>query len=200
LRFTFVSVFGDDKKEANPLQAAIQPESDPWTPGELERLFAEHHDLVFRTAYRITGNLMDAEDVLQTLFLRLIRRETAVQMEGARSYLHRAAVNAALDIVRRRSRIRSVSLDDDDAGRIQNPRPDPSAICSNSDLHAWLRSRIAELNPRAAEIFVLRYLQGCSYLEIAQTLGIPRPTVAVILHRTRARLQNELRSFLGGTQ
>ena len=41
---------------------------------DLEQAFEEHHAMVFRTAYRITGNTSDAEDVLQTVFLRLLRR------------------------------------------------------------------------------------------------------------------------------
>ena len=44
-------------------------------PEDFERTFREHHDLVYRAAYRITGNAEDAEDALQTLFLRLLRRE-----------------------------------------------------------------------------------------------------------------------------
>ena len=39
----------------------------------LEQIYLEHKDLVFRAAYRVTGNLSDAEDVLQTVFLRLVR-------------------------------------------------------------------------------------------------------------------------------
>ena len=42
---------------------------------EFEELFREHHALVFRTAYSVTGNAQDAEDVLQTIFLRILRRE-----------------------------------------------------------------------------------------------------------------------------
>ncbi|MGH9944842.1 MAG: RNA polymerase sigma factor, partial [Pyrinomonadaceae bacterium] len=42
-------------------------------PSELERLYREHHGQIFRTAYHITGSPSDAEDVLQTVFLRLAR-------------------------------------------------------------------------------------------------------------------------------
>src|ERR1700730_9794559 len=60
-------------------------------PGELERAFRDHHRLVFRTAYRITGNPGDAEDVLQTVFLRLLRRgRNADALENTEGYLRRA--------------------------------------------------------------------------------------------------------------
>jgi len=57
------------------VQAAVY-DSPPLTspPGTLETLFREHHGAVYRAAYRITGNAMDAEDVLQTVFTRLLRR------------------------------------------------------------------------------------------------------------------------------
>ena len=64
-------------------------------PNELERDFRAHHGLVFATAYRITGNAGDAEDVLQTVFLRLLRRDrNADPLEKPESYLRRAAINA----------------------------------------------------------------------------------------------------------
>src|SRR5881227_49836 len=62
--------------------------------GSLEEMFQRNHDRVFRTAYRVTGNAADAEDVLQTVFLRLLRREqSSGVLEKAESYLRRAAIN-----------------------------------------------------------------------------------------------------------
>src|SRR3954447_5871113 len=80
---------------------------------DLEQVFREHHALVFRAAYRITANAGDAEDVLQTVFLRLVRRESdADPIANLPSFLHRAAVNAALDLVRSRQNIRNIPLDE----------------------------------------------------------------------------------------
>src|SRR4030042_683880 len=66
------------------------------------RLFEEHHSLVYRAAYRITGSASDAEDVLQTVFVRLTRSGDAERLDNPAAYLRRAAVNAALDLLRRR--------------------------------------------------------------------------------------------------
>src|SRR5487761_1924143 len=66
----------------------------------VDQLYEAHHGMVFRTAYRITGNSADAEDVLQTVFLRMVRGNP--QMDHPESYLRRSAVNAALDVVRAR--------------------------------------------------------------------------------------------------
>src|SRR5215475_6081582 len=87
------------------MTAIVQRTNVRVLPEEFERLFHEHHGLVYRTAYRITGSAEDAEDVLQTLFVRLLRRSEALDLEGnPRGYLHRAAVNIALDIIRLRRR------------------------------------------------------------------------------------------------
>ena len=68
----------------------------PIIPNALEEMYREHHIMVFRTAHRITGNAADAEDVLQTVFLRMARRdESADAIEHPENYLRRAAVHAA---------------------------------------------------------------------------------------------------------
>src|SRR5436309_15681036 len=105
---------GEGERRAGGVQAAAYdqpPITSP--PGALEAIFREHHGAVYRAAYRITGNAADAEDVLQTVFTRLLRREEQPDLSNsAGSYLHRAAVNAALDLMRRRKRARAVDIDD----------------------------------------------------------------------------------------
>src|SRR5438128_2315487 len=81
----------------------------------LERLFREHHERVFHTAHRVTGSAEDAEDILQTVFLRLARtkEENALQWaDNPEAYLSRAAINASLDLLRKRKRSKSVAMDD----------------------------------------------------------------------------------------
>src|SRR5213592_2013945 len=91
--------------------------------GNIEKAFLENHEMVYRAAYRITGNASDAEDVLQTLFLRLVRREWLPGGQyGWRAYLHRAAINIALDVVR--TRARQVPLGDSEF-MLQQNWPDP---------------------------------------------------------------------------
>jgi RNA polymerase sigma factor (sigma-70 family) len=56
---------------------------------------------------------------------------------------------------------------------------------------------MAEIQPRWAEIFALRFLEGLSNQQIAKSLGISQVRVAVIVHRTRLQLRKELRPYLG---
>ncbi len=95
------------------LQSALAEEREIALPDEFERVFRAYHGLVFRTAYRITGNAADAEDVSQMVFLRLFRREAdAPVLENEESYLRRAAINAALDVIRSRQADRTVVLEE----------------------------------------------------------------------------------------
>ena len=84
----------------------------PIIPNALDEMYRDHHAMVFRTAYRVTGNAADAEDVLQTVFLRMVRRDDAADaIERPENYLRRAAVHAALDLVRARRAGADVDLD-----------------------------------------------------------------------------------------
>ena len=159
----------------------------PIIPNALDAMYREHHTMVFRTAYRITGNAADAEDVLQTVFLRMARRDAAADaVVRPENYLRRAAVHAALDLVRARREGTAVDLERlPSAGGSQ---PD------DGDLRELIRQALSELPTRSAEIFTLRFFEGLTNPEIAKALGISSITVAVTLHRTRRELQKKLRA------
>src|SRR6185436_7713064 len=82
-------------------------------PESFERIFREHSAFVYRTAYRVTGCAEDAEDVLQTLFVKLLRRDVVPEFEkNPKAYLYRAAVNLSLNVIRsRRRRVQAEDLD-----------------------------------------------------------------------------------------
>lgn len=189
---------GEGERRAGGVQAAAYDRPLNVAPGSLEILFREHHGAVYRAAYRITGNAMDAEDVLQTVFTRLLRREEQPDLsESAGSYLHRAAVNAALDLMRRRKRTRSVDLDEVGDHLIDTKEPSPERAWGSQELKARLREAMSRLSPRQAEIFTLRYIEGLGNLEISRMLGASQTSIAVLLHRARHRLQKELGSLEG---
>ena len=157
-------------------------------PNTVDLMYREHHAMVFRTAYRITGNAQDAEDVLQTVFLRMVRREESAEaIELPENYLRRAATHAALDLVRARRTPAAVDMARLPASAGVS-RPD------QGDLRDLLRQAVGELPERAAEIFTLRFFDGLSNPEIARALGVSPITVAVSLHRSRRILQKKLRA------
>ncbi len=189
---------GEGERRAGGVQAAAYDRPLESPPGALEALFREHHGAVYRAAYRITGNAMDAEDVLQTVFTRLLRREEQPDLsESAGSYLHRAAVNAALDLMRRRKRSRRVDLEEVGDDLVDTTDPGPERVQGSRELKTRLREAMSRLSPRQAEIFTLRYLEGMGNLEIAKMIGASQTSIAVLLHRARHRLQKELGSLQG---
>lgn len=152
-------------------------------PKPLDKLYTANHAMVFRTAHRITGNAEDAEDVLQTVFLRLLKRDSLDAIDNPESYLRRSAVNAALDIVRARQADNTLELE----------RMPASGSCTElRDLRDTLRRALAKLPERSAEMFALRFFEGYTNPEIAKLMGISQLVVAVTVHRTRKKLQNEL--------
>jgi RNA polymerase sigma-70 factor (ECF subfamily) len=173
------------------MQLATGAQSIPFIPPPvppLAQAFDQHHTMVFRTAYRITGNIADAEDVLQTVFLRLsARTETADDVTTMENYLRRAAVNASINLLERRSR-QNIPLES---------APEPHSREDQSDLREVLRRAIATLGGRTAEMFTLRFIEGYENPEIAAMFGISQVLVAVTLHRARKQLQKEIRLLVG---
>ena len=165
---------------------------------DLGELFRNHYKGMFRVAYRITGSESDAEDVLQTVFVRLTPGwEDRDLSPNPRAFLYRAAINASLDIVRSRKRANSISLDviDPDQGP-SHDSPGPAQDLIDMELRELLREAVAKLDGRTATAFVLRYYEGYDNAHIAQVLGTSSMVVAVTLHRARVRLRREIGDYL----
>jgi RNA polymerase sigma factor (sigma-70 family) len=154
------------------------------------RIFQEYYDLVYRTAYSVTRKAEDAEDVAQAVFLRLLRLEVPPDLtKNPKGYFYRAAVNASLRLIRSRSRMVL-------AGDSEQREASTEAGNSDNDeaLDRQLWAAIAELNDRAAQMLILRYVQGHSLAEVAKILGTSSGVVAVSLFRSRARLKKLIRA------
>ncbi len=192
----------EDEREEETLDAApalrMPPAADPRT--WLEPIYREHAAAALRTAYRFTGNLADAEDVLHTVFMRLATRRQPPDLgRGALSYLRRAVANAACDLARSRRVQASSPLEEVPPAVTTDHGPAPDRLQFGRELRDRLREAIAALSPRHAEMFTLRYFEGLDNADIATALGTTPGTVAVTLHRIRARLSEELAPYLGGT-
>ena len=160
-------------------------------PGTLAAAFEEHHRRVFRAAFRVTGSIDDAEDVLQTVFLNMMKRETAAGLDlgnDPKSYLCRAAVNGAVDLLRARKR--RTPIDPEAEDREETTGADVEV--ARRELRRRLRGALSRLSPRAASIVALRFFEGYGNAEIAAMLGTSASSIAVTLHRARRRLKAEL--------
>jgi RNA polymerase sigma-70 factor (ECF subfamily) len=166
----------------------------------LEGLFEQHHDHVFRTAHRVTGSATDAEDVLQTVFLRVARgQESVAAAANPQAYFARAAINAGLDLLRSRKRSKAVAIDD-----VENrasvaafvSKYDPAKRQEDRELRDLLSEALSKLSPTAAQMFALRYFEGFGNGEIANLMRTSPLVVGVTLHRARARLRKEIGRYL----
>jgi RNA polymerase sigma-70 factor (ECF subfamily) len=166
----------------------------------IEILFHEHKQRVFRTAYRVTGSAADAEDVLQTVFLRMARgHETAGATENSEAYFSRAAINASLDLLRSRKRSRAVAIDDLENEASVAPgvsKQNPETHHEDKELRKLIREAVAKLGDTAAQMFALRYFEGYGNGEIAEVMNTSALVVGVTLHRARARLRKEIGKYL----
>ena len=165
----------------------------------LATLYEQHSQRVLGAAFRVTGSRQDAEDVLQTVFLRLTRRWGEIEVtDSVGSYLQRAAVNGSLDLLRSRRRAGSIPMDD-----MARELPDADDVSAERAVYSGefrrdLREALLEVPDKSARVFVLRYFEDLSNQEIASMLGMRRVAVAVTLHRTRKRLQSKLQQFVEG--
>lgn len=158
---------------------------------ELEKLFREHYRMLYRTAYSILGTTADAEDVPQTVFLRLLRSGITPDVRvNPKGYLFRAAVNLSLNVLRSRKRHAVAG----DAERLEIPG-DVSRSNLLEDTDSRLSEAIAQMEPEAAQLVILRYVHGQSDGDIAKMLGTSRGTIAMRLLRARARLKKLMQSL-----
>jgi len=192
---------GDNEKES-PVQLAAKrlravPDALPEPQGELELLFREHHKNLFRAAHRITGSPADAEDVLQTVFLRLVKSHESYDLaENPQAYLSRAAINASLDLIRSRQRAKTVGLDETPAELMAVKSGNPETQHADRELQTLIRQAVGRLGATAAEMFVLRYYEGYDNREIARLMGTSQMVVGVVLHRARTKLRKEIGHYL----
>jgi RNA polymerase sigma-70 factor (ECF subfamily) len=146
-------------------------------------LYERHYEAVFRAALRVTGNPADAEDVLQTVFVRVLSRGGDVEdVALPAAYFRRAAVHAAVDVLRRREVHAESAVDEGALPAFQPPLL----------LKEQLRRAIAVLDSDDASLFLLRHVEGLSIEELGEMFAMEKNNVSVRLHRIRQRLQAEM--------
>lgn len=135
--------------------------------------------------------------MLQTIFLRLLKGHDSPDLgPNPEAYLSRAAINASLDLMRSRTRSKSIGLEDADAAAFESTIKNPEAEHVDRELQLLIREAVARLGTTAAEMFVLRYYEGYENHEIAKLLGTSHLVVGVVLHRARTKLRKEIGQYL----
>ena len=161
----------------------------------VEELVRRHRRPIYNLALRMVGP-DEAADILQETFLEMVRSLDRFRGEASiRSWLYRVAANRCLDLLRRRKRRPSFSLEDllESGGdrALGNPDniPDPDRIGERQSIEKALN----ELPTLQRAVVILRDVQGLSYEEIARALDVPAGTVKSRLARARSHLADRLR-------
>jgi len=165
------------------------------------RLLVEQHSRpVFRVAYRMTGNEHDADDVVQETFLRVYRQLDRFQ-ERANfgTWLHRIAINCALDLLRSRGRIdRHYGGDPEEAEMTGAASTDPQQdrLLLSAELRDQVAAAMERLSGNERTAFVLRHFEGMPVEEIGKTLGIQVNAAKHTIFRAVRKLRESLEPFV----
>ena len=154
------------------------------TTEQAERLAAAYADAILRLSYTYLKNTDDAQDVCQTVFLKLLTQPRQFEsVEHERAYVLRMASNACKDLLKSPWRKRTCGLET----LLEVPAPeagDGSVLAAVNELPTGYRT-----------VIYLYYYEGYQAAEIGKILGVPTATVHTRLARGRARLKD----ILGGT-
>jgi RNA polymerase sigma-70 factor (ECF subfamily) len=167
-----------------------------------EDLVLKKRERVVRTAFQITGNLEDAKDVAQGVFLRLWKVLQRFDLEKRfDTWLYRITVNAAIDCVRERGPKGMLHALPDDAGeRLRDPSAGPEALFDLVQLQSAFLRLAARLAPKQRATFVLKEIEGLETADVARALGVTESTVRNHLLQARRILRDGLtREYPGWT-
>jgi RNA polymerase sigma-70 factor (ECF subfamily) len=163
--------------------------------GELVR---RHYQGVVLVVYHMCGDTGLAEDAAQEAFMRAWVNLHSYQPQGClRNWLYRIAINAALDVLRRKP---EETLEDEQARLLPDQARGPETFLIEKERVALVQQAIQSLPEAARSVLVLREYGGLSYQEIASVLDVPIGTVMSRLNYARNRLREILRPSLATTE
>jgi RNA polymerase sigma-70 factor (ECF subfamily) len=152
-----------------------------------ELLMRQHERLVLAVALRMTGNLEDAQDISQEVFLRLYKNLAKVQAADALpAWLYRVTINACHDLRRRKPASAPVEM----AGELATQETDAQTILAQAERRRVLELSLGILPEKERAALVLRDLEGLSTGEVARALGSSEATVRSQVSKARAKVHD----------
>jgi RNA polymerase sigma-70 factor (ECF subfamily) len=156
---------------------------------DLLQIFDEHHAPLFRFAYRLTGSVADAEDIVQTCFLQLLRPDCSYDANRAplRTWLFGVVRNQSL------KRLREKEISDKVPEASGGPSPERDVL--REEVEQVVRQAILKLPEAQREVLILAHYEQMSLNEIAGILDIELGAVKSRLQRARANLREALAAY-----
>jgi RNA polymerase sigma-70 factor (ECF subfamily) len=194
-------------RDAEPFRPGEDPDSElvaRWQAGDataFERLVRNHERNVFRLLYRMLGSREEAEDAAQEAFLSLHRHGHRFRREARFStFLYRVAANAALNrrrsLGRARAREMELARRHDAGAPIHSSLRDPEDATHGAQVQRRVQDALQHLPAELRVAVVLYDIEGQSYKDIAEILGIPEGTVKSRIHRARLGLRERLKELV----
>ncbi len=198
---------GRDKEQAEAVREAADRDAtlvERLKDGDtkaLNELFERHRDAAYAVAYRLVGNADDALDVVQEAFIHVMRGIRSFRGQSAfRTWLYRIVTHAALDYRRYRAVRQTQSLDHENAREpadIGPARENPAEEAQTRDLREAILQALENVSEKNRAALVLYAIEGMSYKEVAEALGISVGTVMSRIFNARQRLKDLMASEIG---
>ncbi len=181
--------------DAAAIARAVAGEQDGF-----RELVDRHSRAVYQLAYRITGRVEDAEDVVQETFIKAFRQLGTFEARSSVStWLHRIGANCAIDLVRRRRPFEVAEAPDTLDQRPGAGRwPSPADLVESAQIQRCIEQAMVDLSARERAAFVMRHFQDSSIDEIAGALGMNTGAAKHAVFRAVRKMRVALRSFVDG--
>jgi len=169
---------------------------EPVLEGSAERqnrFISDNLRRIFLLVYRMVGNVADAQDLTQEVFIKALQRQDQLkETEKATHWLSRIATNTAIDFLRRHGRVAFCDLDDmpEQAGRSREESPE--AMVLRAERKAFLERGLETLTPRERAALLLRDVEGLPAEEVARHLACSKATVRSHIANARVKFRRYL--------
>jgi RNA polymerase sigma-70 factor (ECF subfamily) len=162
----------------------------------LHSLIERYTTPIYNLARRLLRDSMEAENVAQETFLRLMLSANRIDLtQPIKPYIFRIAVNQCRDLMRKHRPLVFTDLGEDSAQAVDtivDDQPEPWESLAQAELETRLRHAIDQLPAKFQTVILLRYFEDLSYEDIARALDLPLNTVRTFLHRAKAQLREAL--------
>ena len=199
----------ESNRMAGPGASVVPPSGDRATVaqacdgdhGAFRSLVERHSRYVFNVAYRLTGSASDAEDVVQTTFLRAYQQLSRFEARADfRTWLHRIAVNCSIDLIRSR-RHREIGHEIEDleyhsAAGEDRSDPGPERLLLSSQIRERVSAGMAQLSASERRAFTLRHVEGLPIRDVALAMGLKTEAAKNSIFRAVRKMRAALEPFV----